>query len=167
MRRISSSAIWTMLAILVLTACSNTQSNPTASPETGSQPAILRIGWEGSLDSLNPAVALQSTAFTVFDLVYSSLFEFNLDGTYDYDLATNMEISPDNLTYTFTIRSDVVFHDGVPLTAEDVVFSINFYKQHEEFPFMNLYTTPIEHVEAPDGTTVVITLNTVVPSIEY
>jgi peptide/nickel transport system substrate-binding protein len=129
--------------------------------------SVLKIGWAGSPDTLNPAAALLSESYTIFELVYSSLFERYLDGTYGYDLADNMTVSSDNLKYTFHIRDGVVFHDGTPVTANDVVFSLNFYRSHEDFPYMNGYTTVFDTIEATDDHTVVLTLTDVVPSIEY
>ena len=41
------------------------------------------------------------------------------------DLATSWKISEDELTYTFTLREGVKFHDGATFTAEDVVASFN------------------------------------------
>lgn len=71
--------------------------------------------------------AIAHTAYyTVF--VAAKTNEGLLD--YDFDLnprpqlATAWEISPDGLVYTFTLRDGVTWHDGKPLTPEDVVFSI-------------------------------------------
>ena len=71
------------------------------------------------------------------------------------DLATSYECSDDGLTWTFTIRDDVKFTDGEPLTAHDVAFTV-----------MGVATstagtadlTMVESAEATDDTTVVITL---------
>jgi peptide/nickel transport system substrate-binding protein len=61
------------------------------------------------------------------DPVYNRLIEFNPE-TPDSsdirgDLAAEWSISADGLTYTFKLHPNVTFHDGTPLTAEDVVFS--------------------------------------------
>ncbi len=149
-----------VLASVMLAACKPT----TAVTE---EPVILRIGWAGSPDSLNPAAGLLTEAYTVYELIYSSLFERSLDGTYVFDLADSMTVSDDNLTYTFHIRPGVKFHDGTPVTANDVAFSLNFYWTHEDFPYMSGYTWMFESVEATDDSTVVLKLMDVVPSIEY
>ncbi len=158
---------WPILVLLLASACSMIYDSPTDAQEVNNAPAILQIGWMGSPDSLNPGVALESTSFTIFDLVYDSLFEYDLNGHYAYDLLEEMLTSADNLQYTFTIRSDVIFHDGTSLTAQDVAFSLNYYKDHEEFQFMNLYTQPFESITVLNDTTIVLRLNQVVPSIEY
>lgn len=70
------------------------------------------------------------------------------------DLATGYEVSEDGLTWTVTIRDDVVFHDGEPLTASDVAFTFNEAKQSGSVVDLNV----MESAEAPDSTTVVFTL---------
>ncbi len=56
-----------------------------------------------------------------------------------------------------TIIDGATFHDGEPLTAEDVAFSIQLYKDTEDFPFLPSYAAPFETIEATDATTVTLT----------
>src|SRR5699024_7095784 len=56
-------------------------------------------------------------------LLFDSLTQYMPDGTVEPKLATSWEISEDELTYTFTLNPDAVFHDGTPVTAHDVVFT--------------------------------------------
>nr|WP_187151946.1 ABC transporter substrate-binding protein [Methanosarcina siciliae] len=58
-------------------------------------------------------------------LVQSTLFKLDSQANLINDLATNYTVSSDGLKWTVTIRDDVKFHDGVPLTAEDVAFTFN------------------------------------------
>ncbi|AAM05319.1 ABC transporter substrate-binding protein [Methanosarcina acetivorans] len=58
-------------------------------------------------------------------LVQSTLFKLDSQASLINDLATNYTVSSDGLKWTVTIRDDVKFHDGVPLTAEDVAFTFN------------------------------------------
>ncbi len=58
-------------------------------------------------------------------LVQSTLFKKNSKANLINDLATNYSVSSDGLKWTIKIRNDVKFHDGVPLTAEDVAFTFN------------------------------------------
>jgi len=46
------------------------------------------------------------------------------DGEIVPDLASSYEISNDGLSYTFTLKNDLTFHDGKPLTTDDVLFTI-------------------------------------------
>lgn len=146
------------------------QPEPTEAPppstEEPVEPVMLRVGWGGSPDTLNPGTAVLSEAYTIFELVYDTLFDLNLDGTFRLSLAESYELSDDGTVWTFKLRPDLKFHDGEPLTAQDIVFSYNFYQSHEDFPFLPVYTEYFDSVEAPDDETVVITLSEAIPNME-
>jgi peptide/nickel transport system substrate-binding protein len=127
----------------------------------------VHVGWGGAPDTLNPGTAVVAESYTLFQLIYDTLVNVKLDGTYAPGLAESWEASDDGKVYTFKIHKGVKFHDGQPLTAKDVVFSFNFYHAHEDFLFLNVYTEPFESVEATDDTTIVVKLTNPVPSIEY
>ncbi len=126
----------------------------------------LRIGWAGSPDSLNPGAAILTEAYTLFELVYDTMYNLELDGTFSLELAESAEVSEDDLTWTFTLRDGVTFHDGEPLTAEDVAFTYTLVMAHDDFPYLNSYTEHFASVEAPDERTVVITLDEPIPNME-
>jgi len=148
--------LFTVLA-LVLSACGALG---------GSQPVIFRIGWAGSPDTLNPGAAVLTEAYTVFNLVYDTMYQLQLDGTFKLSLAESVNVSDDGLVYTYKIRDDVKFHDGQPLTAEDVVFSYLLYQNTEGYPWMGDYTYYFENIEATPNNEVVITLSEPIPNIE-
>lgn len=129
-------------------------------------PVTVRIGWGGSPDSLNPGIAVLTEAYTVYGMVYDSMYELNLDGSYSLELAESVDISEDGLVYTYTLRDGITFHDGEPLTASDVVFTYNLYAETADFVFLPVYTSYFESVEAPDDQTVVITLTEAIPNME-
>lgn len=70
-------------------------------------------------------------------------------------LAKSWDIAPDNLSVTLHLVRNAVFHDGHPLTAEDVAFSIGVIKANHPFQSM---LEPVSSVETPDPYTVVIRL---------
>jgi peptide/nickel transport system substrate-binding protein len=94
------------------------------------------------------------------------MYDLQLDGSFTLSLAESAEVSEDGMVWTFTLRPGNTFHDGTPLTAEDVVFSYLFYQSHEDFPYMPVYTEYFESVEAPDDNTVVINLSEPIPNME-
>ena len=62
------------------------------------------------------------------DYLFSQLIDRDTDAVSIHpDLATSWEVSDDGLTYTFHLRNDVRFHDGEPLTAEDVKYSLEMF----------------------------------------
>jgi len=88
-------------------------------------------------------------------IVQSTLVKYTADLTFENDLATSYEISPDGLTWTFTIRDDVKFTDGKKLTASDVAFTLETAKAAQG----SVDLTYMESAAAKDDTTVVITLS--------
>ena len=82
----------------------------------------------GPIDTLNPIFAKSSAEETVGELLFSRLVTYDKSGTLNYDLAESMVVSPDSKTYTFTIRPDARWDDGLYVHARDVVFTVNLLK---------------------------------------
>ncbi|MBW6454334.1 MAG: glutathione ABC transporter substrate-binding protein [Trueperaceae bacterium] len=74
--------------------------------------------------SLDAAKATDSPSATVYSHIYETLYELTADGEVVPQLATGVTVSSDNMTYVFDIRQGVTFHDGTPLTANEVKASI-------------------------------------------
>ncbi len=87
------------------------------------------IHWGISHDWVNPSIAVsgQSAQFVLY-LFHDSLLKPMPDGTYTPCLAESWTISPDYKVYEFKLRKGVKFHNGDPMTAEDVVFTFEKYK---------------------------------------
>jgi peptide/nickel transport system substrate-binding protein len=73
---------------------------------------------------INPLLNLSQPDEDLSELVYSGLMRALPDGTVVPDLASKYEISDDGTTYTFTMRDNATFHDGKPVTSDDVLFTI-------------------------------------------
>ena len=84
----------------------------------------LTEGIVGSPRFLNPLLALSDGDRDLSTLVYSGLLRATPEGTLIPDLAESYTLSEDGLTYTFVLREDAVFHDKRPVTADDVVFTM-------------------------------------------
>ncbi len=138
-------------------------NEPAASTATG---GTVRVGWPGSPDSLNPAMGVLEEAYIVYEMTYDTLYDLQFDGSFTLTLAESVDMSDDGKVYTYKMREGLKFHDGQPLTAKDVVFSYNLYKDHEDFPFLNSYTGYFDTIEAPDDSTVVLTLTDPIPNLE-
>ncbi|MCB0034396.1 MAG: ABC transporter substrate-binding protein [Anaerolineales bacterium] len=126
----------------------------------------VRIGWKGAPDTLNPGMAFLTDSYTIFNLVYDTMYELTMENTFELSLATEVTTSADGLIWTYTIRDDARWHDGEPLTANDIAFTYNFYHDHVDFPYLPTYTEHFVSVEAPDTTTVIITLDEAIPNME-
>lgn len=147
-------------------AASETQTDTTEAVTAAAGSGTVRIGWAGSPDTLNPGTAVLEEGYILFELVYNSMFELQLDGSWKPDLAESWEVSEDGTVWTFKIHQGLKFHDGEPLTAKDVAFSYNLYQAHEDFPYLNSYTVYFASVEATDDYTVVVTLTEPIPNME-
>jgi peptide/nickel transport system substrate-binding protein len=148
------------LLIASLAAACGGGATATLPPATEG-PVVVRVGWGGSPDTLNPGAAVLEEAYTLFELTYDSM-----DGTFSPDLEESHTVSDDGTVWTFKVRTDFAFHDGEPLTAQDVAFSYNFYREHVDFPYLNAYTGYFVSIEAPDDSTVIITLSEPIPNME-
>jgi len=158
-----------ILFVFLLLACGAPATTPDGAQPSSAEssgPITLRVGWPGSPDTLNPGTGILAEAYTVYEMVYDTLFKLQFDGTFTLGVADSYEVSEDGKTWTFKIHPGITFHDGQPMTAKDVAFSLNLYKAHEDFPYLNFYTVYFESIEAPDESTVVLTLTEAIPSLE-
>jgi len=83
----------------------------------------IREGIVGLPRSINPVLAFTDIDKDLSELVYSGLMKYN-DGKLIPDLAKKYTISENGLIYTFTLKDDLRFHDGIPLTADDIEYTI-------------------------------------------
>ena len=91
-------------------------------------------GIVGQPQAINPLLAgAQRPEQDICRLVFSGLTRFNALGEVEPDLANDWEISDDALSYTFHLRSNAYWHDGTPVTADDVLLTIRLL-QDPEFP---------------------------------
>lgn len=75
---------------------------------------------------VNPLLSQSSEADAdLVQLIYSGLFKYDKDGKLVNDLAERYELSEDQKVYTVYLKKDILWHNGKPLTAEDVAFTIN------------------------------------------
>ena len=130
-------------------------ADSSASP--GSERIILKVGWSPDPDSLNPFVGVQQSSYELWHISYDFLTNYG-DQYLETQpgLAESWTSSPDGLTWTFKIRSGVMWSDGVPLTAKDIAFTYNWEIKLELQAFLSALDG-IESASAPDDTTLVIT----------
>ncbi len=167
--------VWLATLALLAAACGSGSDN-TAATDGGTETTgsgstatggTVRIGWGGAPADLNPGIGVLTEDYTLYDLMYDSPLTIDLDGNFQPELATEWSVSDDGLTWTLQIRDDAVFTDGTPLTAADVAYSINLYRDTEAFPFLPSYVSIFTSIEAPDATTVTLTTETPLSNFEY
>lgn len=121
----------------------------------------------GEPSILNPVLASDSASFDIIDLVFNGLVKYDKDIKLVGDLAEKWDVSKDGLTITFYLRQDVKWHDGIPFTAEDVVFTYNkLIDPGIRTPFASNFQL-VAKVETPDPYTVIVTYKeTFAPALE-
>lgn len=131
---------------VVLAACSSDKSSDgnTEKENGGNESAssgeekVLVFGRGGDSTSLDPITVTEGESFKVTKNIYETLLEFGeQDTTVQEGLATKWEPSEDGLTYTFTLREGVKFHDGTDFNAEAVVKNFERWANGSEdkFPY--------------------------------
>ena len=106
--------------------------------------------------SLNPLHSAYEVGL-VTSQIFASLTRMNENNEISPYIAESWEISDDGKTYTFHIAKNATFHDGQPVTSEDLAFSFDIVKKHHRFgPQM---FGPIEKYEFPDDKTLVMHLS--------
>jgi peptide/nickel transport system substrate-binding protein len=126
----------------------------------------VRIATGGSPDSLNPGNGLLAESYDLYELVYDTPIAITPEGEYVPELATSWEVSDDGLTWTLEIVDGVTFHDGTPLTSEDIKYSLELYRDTADFPYMPSYPDVFVDIEAPSPTQLVITTEEPVGNFE-
>lgn len=92
--------------------------------DVAAQGGTLHEGVIGAPNLINPLLSNTTTGRDLAYLTYSGLMKIDKEGVVVPDLAENYTISDDGLTYTFTLRNDIFFHDGARITSADVVFTV-------------------------------------------
>lgn len=88
-------------------------------------------GVVGSPRFINPVLAITRADHDLVALTYSGLMQLSPAGELTNDLAESLTISDDGRVYNVILRSDARFHDGVPVTADDVAFTIGLIQNPE------------------------------------
>lgn len=117
---------------------------------------VVNIGNLGEPPTLHPITASDAAASAVHGYILDTLLTKNPE-TYDWEprLAEKWEISKDQKTFTFYLRKNAVFHDGKPVTAEDVKFSFDaIFEPKYNAAHMRPYYENIEKAEIVDPLTV-------------
>ena len=113
----------------------------------------LIIAQRADVKTLDPQKSIDTISNKVINLMFESLLTLDENLTVVPQLATSWE-QVDNLNTVFHLRKDVTFHNGEPLTSEDVVFSLNRARSSAQVGYN---FTPIIDIKAIDKYTVQVT----------
>ncbi len=154
----TKTVVFSLLALflIVLAACGQgSNSNPSSS----SKSSVLTIVPSPKGDFTNGFSPYSSNVnYGAQGLIYETLLFFDrMNGNVTPWLAQSYNFSSDAKTVTFHLRTDVKWSDGQPFTSDDVVFTLNMLKQYPTADTNGLWQY-LQSVQAPDSSTVVVTL---------
>jgi peptide/nickel transport system substrate-binding protein len=118
----------------------------------------LRIATYQDISQLDPLLSNDTPSFVIYDQIYERLLLPDEQMQPQPWLAEKYISSPDAKVWTFHLRKGVTFHDGSPLTADDVVFSLNRILDPANASQKRSQIDMIDKVEALDPMTVQIRL---------
>jgi len=154
MKRIASLVLTSLMLLALLAGCGGGSDSNTA----GVAKTVI-IGGQSDLVTLDPGNMYEPYgnmfSYASYDMLYR--VQSGTMGTPEPSVASSYTVDDSGKVYTFTLRNDVVFASGNPLTAHDVAWSVNRVLNMKE---SNAYTNIkiVEKVEALDDKTVVFTL---------
>ena len=128
---------WQILVVaftLVVVAVLLLAQQPVGTVSLSPQPTTGGVYTEalvGSMGRLNPLLDWNNAADRDIDrLIFSGLIRFDERGLPRPELAESWGTSSDGTIYNFSLRSNAVWHDGTPVTADDVIFTIDLIKSN-------------------------------------
>ena len=164
-KRLTAFLLLAALLCAALTGCgggSTEQTPAEKEPSTPDAPVAneITVGIAQDLDdSLDPHKTVKAGTREVMFNVFEGLVKPTPDGDLTPAVAENYTVSEDRLTYTFTLREGVKFHNGDTVTAEDVVYSINRCAAATETGIVQVEAfSVIQNIAAVDERTVTITI---------
>ncbi|MFJ1577025.1 ABC transporter substrate-binding protein [Streptomyces sp. NPDC088182] len=155
---------------LALTACGAGTDNKTSDSPSGSYDKNATVGI-GSLyepqNLDNTGGGGQGVTEALNGNVYEGLFTLTDSGKTEKQLAEDYTVSPDGLTYTFTLRDGVTFHSGKALTSADVKYSIEKVRAENSQSARKSSFDMVKSITTPDPATVKVTLSSKSISFVY
>jgi peptide/nickel transport system substrate-binding protein len=127
----------------------------TSGPRYG---GTLRAGMQTDPVGLDPHLSTATATRNMMEQIYDTLVFYSASGRFTPGLAESWTTSTDGLTWTFKLRRNVKFHNGRPMTADDVVYSITRVKDPRTRSPRAGDFADVESVTATDPGTVVFKL---------
>ena len=158
MKRACKIVLSLLLVLAVLCGCqSGQQPDAPSGGQAAKDSVVIALDTNSEPEAgFDPAYGWGAGEHVHEPLIQSTLTVTDAGLNIGYDLATGYSVSEDGLTWTVTIRDDVSFTDGEPLTAEDVAFTYNTVKEASS---VNDFTM-LDYAEAVDDTTVLFHMTT-------
>ena len=142
------------------TSAAASSSSAAAASTTPKPGGVLKVALEADIIApLDPHHYNAYSTGLAMEQVYSGLVRLDPQLNVTPDLATDWTVSPDGKTYTFKIRPGVTFHDGTPLTADDVKFSFDRIRDKATGSSQAYLLVDVTNTAVQGGDTFVMTLD--------
>ncbi|MEA2556164.1 MAG: peptide/nickel transport system substrate-binding protein [Actinomycetota bacterium] len=132
-------------------------SSSTPSSSTG--PVTFTYADVSEPSSLNPMTGYLGTDYVLWAMNYDLLVNFGTDDfapDYAHSITTKVDVSADSMSFTYHLRPGMKWSDGEPFTANDVAWTLNYYKENNTSNYSSDLVL-MDKATATDDTTVVIT----------
>ena len=113
---------------MLLAACgsnSGSQQGSTGTTKASADKQVLRYPVIGDVSTVDPALVEDTDSAFVINNLYTGLVTLDDNLAPKLQMASSYKASDDGLTYTFTLKPNMKFSDGTPLTSQDIAYSIN------------------------------------------
>jgi peptide/nickel transport system substrate-binding protein len=128
-----------------------------APPASAADPDTIVVSQGSDVLTLDPMLDTSPISINVFRNVFDALTRIGADGSVAPLLAESWTASEDTRTWEFTIRANARFHDGAPVTVDDVVWSYQRLAAEQKSP-VRTYINKVKSVEAAGSSKVRFTL---------
>ena len=124
-RHVRWQAVIAFLGILLVVALLSYATYTYTSREVPARGGVYIEGVAGNPQYINPVLCQYNEVDRdLCALIFNGLLKLDDKGEWQPDLAESWEVDPNGDVYTFTLRSDIRWHDGLRITADDVIFTV-------------------------------------------
>lgn len=168
LRLLLASVVTTLLLLVGLVACSQSSLPisstpiPTAPPPTATplpRGGNLTIRADADIPNLRPWQPRSRAEEQLISMLYSGLVRLDAKLRPQPDLVSAWDAAPDGRVITFTLRSDVSWHDGQSLTSDDAAYTLNALREISPTTALLSDLRRITQVSTPNSTTLVLELS--------
>jgi len=132
-KKLTTMVLPALLCVLsmIVAACGSAPTSTTPGSTAPSKAAankqvyVSPFGGLTDIATFDPALSTDSASITAIDMIFTGLVQLDDKLQVKDQLAASHSVSADGLTYTFTLKPNLKFSDGTPLTSADVAYSIN------------------------------------------
>lgn len=159
--RLAAAGAAAAASVLLLSACTTTAAptpDKSVGADTGAEIDSIAVALPGSLSNLYVGQEAGILNYYIASIAQEGLVSIDAQGRVQPGLAESWE-QTDDVTYVYELRDDALFQDGTPVTADDVVFSLEEARDETASPGLAYYLSGVDTIEKTGESEVTITLN--------